>query len=114
MSRALLLEDIPTVRKVMTTILERSDYHVSTADTVAAAKRLVAELEVIDVAVLDIELPDGMGFEVVPLLRDRHGECRVLMVTGRPSSEVATRATELGVDILYKPFSVEDLLQALK
>lgn len=62
----------------------------------------------VDVALLDRQLPDGSGEEVLAAIRESNLDWRVAMVTGEePSVEVATMGFD---DYLHKPVTEEELL----
>ena len=67
-----------------------------------------------DVLLLDIHLPDGSGFDLLPEIDPaRHG--RVAIVTGHPSVETAARAVSGPVsDYLVKPFDPVSFVSLLR
>ncbi|MFO1406102.1 MAG: response regulator transcription factor [Steroidobacteraceae bacterium] len=72
------------------------------------------EAEVPDLAILDINLPDGSGFDVCEAIRER-GRTPVMMLTARGEEEDLVRALDLGADdYLTKPFSPRTLLARVK
>lgn len=68
-ARILAVEDTPHNLELMTYVLERHGYVVITATTVAEALE-VARREVPDLLVLDVQLPDGTGYDIVRALAD--------------------------------------------
>ena len=70
--------------------------------------------EVPDLAILDINLPDGSGFDICEAIRQR-GRTPVMMLTARGEEEDLVRALDLGADdYLTKPFSPRTLLARVK
>ena len=67
-----------------------------------------------DLSLLDIDLPDGSGFDV--LEKFEPGDCeKVVFVTGQPDVESAARAVSMPVsDYLTKPLSLDKLDQLLR
>jgi DNA-binding response OmpR family regulator len=65
-----------------------------------------------DLALLDIKLRGGDGISVLEHLRRSHTHTKVMMITGYPSVETASRALELGIDdYLVKPLEIDELEQ---
>ena len=66
--------------------------------------RQVKDLHSTDLMLLDLELPDGSGFDLIDELDLAHHTGRVAIVTGTPSVQSAARAVSLPViDYLLKP-----------
>ncbi|MEV4813077.1 response regulator transcription factor [Micromonospora avicenniae] len=116
MIRLLLAEDQGMMRGALALLLNlEPDIEVvaeagTTAEAVAAALRLRP-----DVALLDIEMPDGSGLDTAATLREKLPRCRVLILTtfGRPG--YLRRAMEAGAaGFLVKDGPVEELAVAVR
>jgi len=99
----LVVEDEALLRRKLAAHLERLGADVTHADTVAAARRLVADLD-FDFALVDVNLPDGLGLDLL-----REGAFRsstgVVIMTAQGGIEGAVEAMRLGaLDYLAKPF----------
>ena len=102
----LLLEDETLLRKRLAAYLERLGASVSALGTLESARNAAASLP-FDYAILDINLPDGSGLD---LLREKcFGEATsVLVMTAEGSVEKAVEAMKLGAaDFLPKPVDPE-------
>ena len=67
-----------------------------------------------DLSLLDVDLPDGSGFDVLAKFEPGDYE-KVVLVTGQPSVESAARAVSTSVsDYLTKPLSLDKLDQLLR
>ena len=67
-----------------------------------------------DLVLLDIRLKNLDGIRVLERFREREPELKVIIVTGYPSAETASRARELGARaLLAKPLEIEELERAI-
>lgn len=107
-SDILVVEDDPLLRKRVTALLERLGADVSAVENLAGARQLLAAMP-FDFAVLDVNLPDGLGTD---LLRQRliRPDTAVIVVTAHGGVSGAVEAMRLGAaDYLVKPFDAEEL-----
>ena len=75
-----------------------SDLRMTVAGTLAAAWRELAEPERFDVVVVDLNLPDGSGLDLVLGVRDKQLPLAVIMLTGSGDERSAVAALKAGVD----------------
>lgn len=104
----LVLEDELLLRKRLGGFLEHEGAAVTAVGTVAAAKQ-AAEALTFDAALLDVNLPDGRGTD---LLRDKvfPATTNVLVMTAEGGVSGAVEAVRMGAaDYLVKPFDPEEL-----
>jgi DNA-binding NtrC family response regulator len=104
----LVLEDDGLLRRQLVAFLEKSGADVTGVGTVAAARAALGELT-FDLALLDVQLPDGRGTDL--LKEERFGSNSVVVVmTGAGGVSGAVEAMRLGAsDYLTKPFEVGEL-----
>lgn len=68
-----------------------------------------------DVALIDIELPDMKGTELLKKLKQMQPKIVMIIITGHPTLESAVKAVNQRADgYLLKPFEVVDLLELIK
>ena len=109
----LLLEDDPSVSRWIARLLERNGCKCEHHESVTKGLAAVAA-RVFDLAVLDVQLPDGRGFEVLGALRKHDQPCGVVIMTGDPAHQTVVDSIEMGVtEFLPKPFRAEELLSAM-
>jgi two-component system cell cycle sensor histidine kinase/response regulator CckA len=112
--RVLLLEDDEVQAQATRRVLVQDGFGVVTAGTLVDAKRALSN-DQFDVLVMDLQLPDGQAFELLPALTGRNAELPVVLVTGVPSLETAAQAVRTRVvEYLTKPCAVEELLRAVR
>jgi len=118
--RVLLVEDNELNRALVRAILTRAaDPRLRATELIEAhnltqARAVVASSDV-DVVLLDIQLPDGSGLELMDelMVRDRHRPA-VIAVTGGVLPEQRAAAMAAGCDaIVDKPFVAGDLVSVL-
>jgi DNA-binding response OmpR family regulator len=110
-SRVLVVEDDPSVRGLLHTLLTAEGYDVSTAsDGLAGLVKAAQTLP--DLILLDLMMPDLGGVRVLEELRDdpELDETPVVVVTGQVDAVPGMRRV-LGEDnVFVKPFAVAELL----
>jgi two-component system OmpR family response regulator len=112
--RALVVDDEPDLAEVLTSMLARAGWQAHTARDGAAAIELFPRI-VPDVVVLDVNLPDLTGFEVLRRLRAINPAVCVLFLTARDAVEDRVAGiTAGGDDYVTKPFSMEEVLARLR
>ena len=110
MSRALVVDDDPTVGDVVGAYLQRAGFDVHRAANGASALDLAATT-VPDVVVLDLMLPGIGGLEVCRRLRRDHPRLPVVVLTALGEEEDRILGLEVGADdYVTKPFSPRELV----
>jgi DNA-binding NtrC family response regulator len=112
MSVALVVEDDKNSLDGYAELIRDEGFETLTAQTVNDARRLVRE-HTIDVAILDLQLPDGTGIDLLDDLGEQpHVE--VVLITGHGSVDTAVEALQRGAsDYLTKPVDIHRLRKIL-
>ena len=108
----LVVEDEPLLRRHLAATLERMGADVSATDSIRAARQMAGELS-FDFVLLDVNLPDGRG---VDLLKEGvfGSNTGAIVMTGEGGISGAVEAMKLGaLDYLTKPFEPEALAVVL-
>jgi signal transduction histidine kinase len=112
MPRVLLVDDEPSIRLTMGEFLKRAGYSVVTAADYNGA--VVHEVEDLDVAVIDINLPGKSGIQLLQKIRDAEIYVPVIMITGEPNLSVIPEIVRAGAyDFIAKPIVKDVLLNAV-
>lgn len=106
MSHILLVEDEDVIREALTKLLTKAGYQVSSAADLAGAQRLLG-LEMFDLVISDLRLPDGEGIQLIKTL----SETPLLIMTSFASVRSAVDAMKQGAaDYIAKPFDHDEML----
>jgi len=112
--RVLIVEDEPVICDGCRLVLGERGYRVEICRT-GKQGLLALEREAYDVLLLDLKLPDLDGMEILKILRQEKPGLPVIIMTGYSTTSSAVEAMKLGAaDYLAKPFSDDELLEALE
>ena len=108
----LIVEDDARTRRAMAKLLAAHGYDICAAATVAEA---LEKLDGQAFAVLDLNLPDGLGTQVLRRIRDEKRPVRVAVATGTSDRALLDEALRSGAElVLRKPLNVSALLTWLR
>lgn len=109
--RVLILDDESSLRTALFRVLDRKGLNVITANRIEEAKLLCQGDTAIDLAIVDLNLPDGDGIEFMTYLKSLYPAIEVVILTGHATIESAIRATRQGAfHFVTKPFSLDELV----
>lgn len=112
MIKLLLLEDEENIGATLSDLLEGAGYAVTWARDCAEARDAL-KLYPFDVALLDVNLPDGTGFQIAELLQSSH--TAMLFLTAMSDPETRVQGLQLGAeDYIIKPFHLQELLLRIR
>ena len=110
----LIVEDEPIIRETLAEFLMGEGFEVRTAATATEAIRVAQERDY-DVAICDIQLPDGDGVKVLRQLHRINPAIFVLIISAYATVENAVEAFTAGAfDYLVKPVRFEELVKRLQ
>ena len=113
--RLLIAEDQSMLRDAMATLLLMED----TIDEVLQAKNGKEAMDIltsssIDVAILDIEMPEATGLDVLEFIRNKSINCKVIIVTTFKRDVYFERAIKNNVDAyVLKDRSIDELMRTI-
>jgi DNA-binding response OmpR family regulator len=106
--RVLLIEDDDRVAAALTDVLGRQGYAICRAHGVERAVELLTDD--VEVALLDLGLPDGDGFELCRTMRARR-DVPIIITTARSDLRSRVHGLHVGADdYLIKPYAVTELI----
>jgi CheY-like chemotaxis protein len=112
----MVVEDEPSLRELMTHVLDRRGYKVMEAqDGTAALSRLQEHEGPLDLLITDIVMPGMRGWEVTERISAIRPSVKVLYISGYADDLVHGRKADLaGAAFLQKPFTPDALIKKVR
>ncbi len=108
--KILIIDDEETIREVFSALLKEKDYSVEEAETGSRGIEIAKRFNP-DIILLDMNLPDISGMEVLSCVKESNVPAEVIIITAYGTIKNAVEATRLGAyDYLQKPVDNEELL----
>jgi two-component system response regulator HydG len=112
-AKILIVDDEAQFRTLLKASLEDADYLVTEAENAAALKKSFAK-DPPDLVLLDLNLPDAKGLDLLPQIKKMWPDSEVIVITGEATFEAAVQATKSGAfHFINKPFVTQSLLVTL-
>ena len=109
--RILIVDDEASLRTALFRALDRKGYQVVTSATYKEAETVGQTDKPVDLALVDLRLPDGDGIELMEKLRTFHPNIQVIILTGHASVETAVEATRKGAfHFVTKPCNLDEIM----
>ena len=106
----LVADDDRAIRMVLDQALGRLGYNVRSTDKAATLWQWIGEGEG-DLVITDVLMPDGNGLDLIPGIRQRRPDLRIIAMSAQNTLLTAVRAAERGAfDYLAKPFDLNQLM----
>ena len=114
MKRILIVEDDALLNKTLAYNLISDGWEITPALNAKTAAGLLAGRSY-DLVLLDINLPDGNGYDLCRLVKPEHPDTVVIFLTANDQESDQIRGYEAGaVDYITKPFSIEALQRKIR
>ena len=109
----LIVDDDAGIRNMLSAVLNDEGYSVESAENGKQAIK-ICEKTPFDVALIDIQLPDIKGTELLSRLKRIQPKMIRIIITGHPTLETAMKSVNQRADgYIQKPFEVTELLEKL-
>lgn len=111
---ALIIDDELDICHLVCSMLTKEGLTCQTFNSFSDGKNDI-EINSYDITLLDLNLPDGSGFDLIPVIKDKNRGGRLIVISAHDSDEERSRALKLGADgFISKPFSKKDILNTIK
>ena len=109
MMNVLLVEDDPVIGRTLSMSLPYRGFHVTVSGTILEGWDDFRSGS-FDLVLLDVQLPDGSGFDICRRIREVDGEKPIVMITARTDEPSAVKGLLDGADdYIRKPFGLDEL-----
>ena len=109
----LVVDDDAAIRELIREYLNEHDFKVSMAETGAEMDKVLG-VEMVDLVILDLKLPDEDGLSIARRIRESL-DLPIIILTGRKEEADRIMGLELGADdYVTKPFSQRELMARIK
>ena len=109
MKQLLIVEDDQTLNEGLCKALQQEDRKIISCDCLKAARSQIA-LDTTDFVLLDINLPDGSGLELLKEIKKQKPSLPVILLTANDTDRDIVQGLETGADdYITKPFSLSVL-----
>jgi len=115
--RVLLVEDHAAIREALASTFEREGFEVvGQAGSIAEARGMLEDSEhPIDVALIDLGLPDGYGAELIEELGEAHPNAQALVLSATLDRATVARAVQLGAaGVLSKTTHLQEVVDGVR
>jgi len=107
----LVVDDERSMREMITILLKRHGYRVTTANSAKDAAARLDDGVQFDLVITDLLMDNGGGIEVIEEVKKRDLPCEVIVITAFGTAESAVEAMKKGAfDYVTKPFNVDEFV----
>ncbi len=111
MPKVLIIDGDSTARTVLLAAITRAGMEGEAVATMESARAILAT-STVDVVLLELELPDGHGFD---LLRELRGRAHAIVVTTMHQHALVARSRSFGASgYITKPFSPSEIVERVR
>ena len=112
--RVLIVDDEADICLLLSGLLRRLGYQPTCAHFIEEGRQCL-NAQKFDAIFLDLNLPDGLGFDLLPIIKEGQNEAKVIMISAFDGQAERRRATEQGADyFIGKPFTRRSVEMALQ
>lgn len=109
----LIVDDDQINLKILEDFLTREGYRIIVSSSLSGAELLICSEDEINLALLDIYLPEGRGYTLIPLLKEKHPDSAIVIMSSDSPDNIPELEAYAIDYFLEKPFSLKALLQVI-
>ena len=110
----LVVDDEEDIGLMISMFLKKEGLKTDFSLRVTPAKDMIIENDY-NLYFLDLNLPDGSGYDLIPLIRDKNKNSGIAVISAYDSNPEIQKAMDLGADIfIKKPFTKNDIMQGVE
>ena len=113
----LIVEDDRTIAAGLEYSLQQEQYKTVLCHTVAEAVSVIqnGDIKQFSLCLLDLSLPDGSGYELCRLVKEKSGDVPVIFLTAIDDEVNVVMGLDMGADdYITKPFRIRELISRIK
>ncbi len=111
---ALIVDDEEDIGFIVSRMLTKNGFSVKYLNRITKAWKAIEENRY-DIFFLDLNLPDGTGFDIIPLIREKNKEAKIFIISAHDGITEKKKAKEMKVNaFIKKPFGKKDILNAIE
>jgi CheY-like chemotaxis protein len=111
---ALVVDDTPANRDFLERLLKQARFDVKGADSGESALKLISDVPTLELAVVDMQLPDMNGLQLTVELRQKFPQAYIVIATMYDDKSLMDRAFSRGCNVfLVKPHGFMELFKRL-
>ncbi len=111
--KVLIVDDEPDILTMVSRFLTNEGMQVDCAEMITEARTEVMQ-NTYEAAILDLNLPDGTGFDLISSIRRQNEDCKIIVISAYDNYDDLEPEGGAKVDLfLKKPFSKKQLIHAI-
>ncbi|MEP5613865.1 MAG: response regulator [Cyclobacteriaceae bacterium] len=111
---ALIVDDEEDIGLMISMFLKKEGLKADFTSRITSAKEMI-EKKNYQLFFLDLNLPDGTGFDLIPTIKEREASAKIVIISAYDSVDETQKAMDLGANIfIKKPFTKNEVINAVR
>lgn len=113
-TRILILDDEREICFLLATLLNQMGYQTDCAYNLDDGMQKLSTEDPFDLIFLDLNLPDGLGYNLIPAIKQQHNDAKVVMISAHGALLKQIQNNTYGIDhFIAKPFDRQNIADVL-